>query len=408
MAYCGNSLDSSYRPLNFWPLALAYTGRWMMRCSRAEKYAPSFSGANTTAVANTHEGHKTGFGGRAAVRTCVWPFRSVWADIANAFSRFFSVHPNLSTTGRLDNSRRVSQSRFIFPTSPSEVRNTILNIKNTSRGLDNISSFHIKEILDYIVDALVFKTGVFPKELTSKIVPVFKKGNRSNYRSISILPFFRKVLEKLIEKRLCSYLQKFNLLSPRQFGFRPGYSNNLALIALKDMIKSKIDEGKFVGCAFIDFTKAFDTIYWPQYAFPEINILWDYWTSITLTSQLLDREQTVCISGVLSHTAVHNIGVPQGSILGPILFLLYINDLPNCLSSINNCLLYADDTTVFASDANLDTLTSLLKNDEKNKLCIYPQKTHYMVFSSPNRVRRTISPIYVNTHAIYPSQHCSF
>lgn len=130
-----------------------------------------------------------------------------WADIANAFSRFFSVHPNLSTTGRLDNSRRVSQSRFIFPTSPSEVRNTILNIKNTSRGLDNISSFHTKEILDYIVDALLFKTGVFPKELTSKIVPVFKKGNRSNYRSISILPFFRKVLEKLIEKRLCSYLK---------------------------------------------------------------------------------------------------------------------------------------------------------------------------------------------------------
>lgn len=188
-----------------------------------------------------------------------------WADIANAFSRFFSVHPNLSTTGRLDNSRRVSQSRFIFPTSPSEVRNTILNIKNTSRGLDNISSFHTKEILDYIVDALVFKTGVFPKELKrSKIVPVFKKGNKTiitNYRPISIQPFFSNVLKKLIEKRLFSYLQKFNLLSPRQFGFRPGYSNNLALIALKDMIKSKIDEGKFVGCAFIDFTKAFDTIY---------------------------------------------------------------------------------------------------------------------------------------------------
>lgn len=182
------------------------------------------------------------------------------------------------------------------------------------------------------------------------------------------------------------------------------------------MIKYKIDEGKFVGLVFIDFTKAFDTI--------DHNILFQKLTFYCITrpplqllrSYLLDREQTVSISGVLSPTTVNNIGVPQGSILGPILFLLYVNYLPNCLSSINNCLLYADDTTLFASDINLDILTPLPNTDlknlidwcEENKLCINPQKTHYMVFSSPNRARCTLSPVYVNTHAIYPSQHCSF
>lgn len=102
------------------------------------------------------------------------------ADIADAFGSFFSVHPNLSTTHPLNNSRHVSQSLFIFPTSPCEPRSTVLNAKNTSHALD-ISAFYFKEIVDYIVDAfahivnLVFKTGVFPKELKRSKVPVSKK-----------------------------------------------------------------------------------------------------------------------------------------------------------------------------------------------------------------------------------------
>ena len=190
----------------------------------------------------------------------------------------------------------------------------------------------------------------------------------ANYRPISILPCFSKVVEKLIEKRLSNYLDKHKLLTPRQFGFRRGYSTDLALIALTDNIKAEIDRGRFVGSVFIDYSKAFDSLN-HSILFSKLSAYGITGPSLELLrSYLHDQKQQVCISGVLSDTQIINTGVPQGSILGPLLFLIYINDFPNCLTC-TACLLYADDTTVYTSDNDINALTDRLNNELNNINC---------------------------------------
>lgn len=348
------------------------------------------------------------------------------SDIANAFSSFFSETSSLSTSTHIvNNIARASHSFFLYPATPVEVRATISNLKNTSPGHDKIHATCIKENVDAISDIfthvvnLIFKSGVFPRELKkSLITPVFKKGDKAlmnNYRPISILPFFSKVIEKIVEKRLSSYLNKFNLLTPRQFGFRPGLSTNLALIALTDYIKLEIDNGKFVGGIFIDFTKAFDTIN-HDILFSKLALYGINGPPLQLLRNfLLNREQIINISGTLSDTKTTNLGVPQGSILGPLLFLLYINDLPSCLK-LSNCLLYADDTTIYSSHSSIDVLTRNLNIDisnicswsQSNGLIINPSKTKFVVFSSRLMPLTSFAPIYINSDAIPPSDHCSF
>lgn len=252
----------------------------------------------------------------------------------------------------------------------------------------------------------------------SKIIPVYKKGDTTslaNYRPRSILPCFSKVVEKLIEKRLSNYLDKHKLLTPRQFGFPRGYSTDLALIALTDTIKAEIDRGRFVGSVFIDYSKAFDSLN-DSILFSKLNAYGITGPSLELLrSYLHDRQQQVCVSGVLSDTQIINTGVPQGSILGPLLFLIYINDFPNCLTS-TACLLYADDTTVYTSDNDINALTDRLNNElnninywcRKNKLLMNLKKTKYMVFSSHSKPRSNIVPVYIGSHPIPASNECSF
>lgn len=133
--------------------------------------------------------------------------------------------------------------------------------------------------------------------------------------------------------------------SNKQFGFRPGYSTELAMISLTEEIKYAIDSGSVVGGVFLDLSKAFDSI--------SHDILFQKLESIGVSgvplelirNYLRDQEQVVYVSGTFSNPQTINIGVPQGSILGALLFLIYINDLPQCLAH-SSCILYADDTTI--------------------------------------------------------------
>ena len=194
--------------------------------------------------------------------------------------------------------------------------------------------------LTYIFD-LSISTGVFVDNWKdARVIPIYKEDDRrtlGNYRPISILPIVIKVFEKEVFKQLYKHLNDNNLISKFQSGFRPGHSTITAFIQMCDNWYENMNNGKLTGVVFIDIRKAFDSI--------DHAILLQKLAYYGV-SQL---EQQQChVNGSLSTKREIICGVPQGSILGPLLFLIYINDLPNCLKKTAPCL-YADDTQIFAS-----------------------------------------------------------
>lgn len=346
-------------------------------------------------------------------------------DIANAFSDYFSNLPTAGQSVATVNMCRSSHNFYLFPVTPDEVRATLLTLKDTSAGLDNVCAYHLKLVahcvsvpLSIIINK-IFALGIFPSFLKrAKIIPVFKKGDKhliSNYRPISILSSLSKVIEKLFANRLNNYLTKFNILRPCQFGFRSGSSTNLALLSLTDFIKKSFDLGMIVGSVFLDFTKAFDTI--------NHDILFQKLESYGLTGPalnflknfLINREGSVCVNNAYSMPKIINQGVPQGSILGPLLFIIYINDLADSINA-SHCVLYADDTTVSSADKCLSNLTYnlniVLTKVTKwcliNHLIINPSKTKFMIFRPPQKRVSYIPTISLFSNTISPCDSVLF
>lgn len=178
--------------------------------------------------------------------------------VADEFSNyFFEIFSQEHSTSHC-NLIRSDQSFFLFPVTPADVLTAIVNLKEASPGIDQISARHLKLVVGVICEPLsviinlAFKNGIFPNSLkvAKVIIPVYKKGDRlsvSNYRLICILSSLSKVIEKLFIIRLSKYLQKIHLLNPCQFGFREVSSTNLALLSLTDYIKRSIDSGCVVG-----------------------------------------------------------------------------------------------------------------------------------------------------------------
>lgn len=202
---------------------------------------------------------------------------------------------------------------------------------------------------------------------------------------------------------------------PCQFGFRPNFSTEAALIEITDFMKQSIDCGLFAAAIFVDLTKAFDSIT-HDILFSKLESLGVCGPTLALLqSYLADRLQAVECSGILSEYKTVNIGVPQGSILGPLLFLLFINDLPSCLN-FSKCMLYADDTTVYLADSDLSNLTKKLNDDlirlsdwcRNNRLNINPSKTSFIIFHSHHKQITPIPHLRLGTHFIYPSDYTTF
>ena len=291
-------------------------------------------------------------------------------------------------------------SMFFSPTTTEEVMDIINNLKNSnSTGVDNISVKLIKacgSILSPILSHInnhSLVSGIFPDALKiAKVVPVFKNGDAkciSNYRPISVLPTISKITEKIVFNRLSKYLTDHSILHSNQFGFREKLSTSMALLELIDKLTEAADNKLTSIGVFIDLAKAFDTVNHKillckleHYGIRGIPLSWFH-------SYLTNRKQFVVINKFSSDCAQITCGVPQGSILGPILFLLYINDL-NSASKVLQTIMFADDTNLFLTGKSLDTLEEQMNEElqiisewfKANLLSLNITKTSYMIFGN--------------------------
>ena len=324
--------------------------------------------------------------------------------IANKFNDFFvNVGPNLAekipTTDKSPTylMERNLNSMAVLPVTESEVISIIKNLKHSSPGWDSISVDIVKNTysifiqpLTYIMNLSVMK-GIVPMELKiAKVIPLFKANDAmvfTNYRPVSVLPLFSKILERLMYSRLLSFVNKNRLLYSFQFGFRLFHSPDLALICLVDRISSALENGEYVLGLFLDFSKAFDTVN-HEILFMKLEHLGIRDTPLNwFKSYLSDREQFVVYNDTNSSRQRIICGVPQGSILGPVLFLLYINDLAK-VSNVIFSLLFADDSNMFLAGKNPDDLVDTMNVEmvkviewlNTNRLSLNLKKTHFIIF----------------------------
>jgi hypothetical protein len=261
-----------------------------------------------------------------------------------------------------------NKNTFIFdPITPRELEQTTHSLRLTnSCGQDGLSNKLTSLIIDCISLPLsiIFNKSVdlvtVPQNMKiAKVIPIFKSGDNTkliNYRPISILPVLSKILERLIYNRMIKFIDKYSILTTSQYGFRSGHSTNSAIIDLINTVTKHMDSGDKVAGLFIDISKAFNSLdrkilLKKIYAYGFRGVIYNWFSSY-----LDNRFQFVEINGVKSFLALDYLGVPQGSVMGPLLFLLYINDLP-LLSNLCKFILFADDTTVLFHEKSLPRLS---------------------------------------------------
>ena len=288
-------------------------------------------------------------------------------DIAEGFNEYFSnIGPDLSS--RIDSSNynfetyiKNAKSEFaVFqPVTVSQISHLLPGLSgNKATVIDKISCKIIKLAAPVISDSLslTFNQAItlssFPDEWKiARVVPLYKNGQRSipgNYRPISVLPAISKIMERILHDQLCNYLTKFDLFSDTQFGFRNFHSTAGALLDCTNEWYINLDRKMFNLVVLIYLKKAFDTVY-HQILLSKLELYGIKGQTINLLkSYLTNRKQKCQIRNSFSPERHIKCGVPQGSILGPLLFLLYINDLPHCLSKTKPRL-FADDTNLTAS-----------------------------------------------------------
>jgi hypothetical protein len=343
------------------------------------------------------------------------------ALIANLFNNFFTnIGPVLDKKipkSQLDPSSFIKNtcpsSIFLTPCTQEEISKITDNLKNCATGWDNLPSSVIKcnknvfsPLLAHVIN-LSLCQGIFPKELKlGNIIPILKSGKINevtNYRPISLLTTLSKIYERVFCNRLLSFLNKNKILYDLQFGFRDSHSTYLAMLSLMEKIIGALEKGELTIGIFLDFSKAFDTVNHKilltklySYGIRGMAYTW-------IESYLTNRKQFTSYNGSNSPTATIKCGVPQGSILGPILFLLYINDLGS-ISNLLSPIMFADDSNLFMSGKNLPNLSTLLNNEipilvewlRANRLSLNIGKTHAMIFGKTKKQAYPEPNIYID------------
>ena len=306
--------------------------------------------------------------------------------------------------------------------SKERVRKHLAQLKSTkSPGHDNLPPRLLKDGANAIAKPLThiinlsFKTSLVPNKLKiARVIPLYKSGNKAlpgNYRPISVLPALSKILERVAYEQIADHLEKYNMLTSCQFGFRKRYNTELAVTLFTDNIRREMDHGKLTGAVFIDLQKAFDTVEHsiilkklPYYGISSAELIW-------VKSYLKDRYQFVQCGNSRSSCQLVKYGVPQGSILGPLLFLIQINDLTKVVKECN-IQMYADDTVIYVSHKNISVVEEALTTDmaniakwlENNRLIINLKrgKTETMLFGTAKRLHsKSDLKIWMNEHLIH-------
>lgn len=327
-------------------------------------------------------------------------FNEHFVKVGESLAKSIASPPNTSQE-RVRNV--ISESMFVQETTEKELHDIVSHFKGKrSSDWNGFDMSLIKNIIDCIVKPLKYicnlslMTGQFPTKMkVAKVIPLFKSGDKhtfSNYRPISLLPQLSKILEKVFANRLTDFILKHKILCEQQYGFRTNRTTSLALMDFVEQVSNAIDLKQYTIGVFLDLQKAFDTIdhtiLLSKLQGYGIRGLAHNWVK----SYLENRKQYVNINNTNSHFSTVTCGVPQGSVLGPLLFLLYINDLSSVSSKLK-CILFADDTTVFCSGDNLEQLLDTVEKElqllkqwfDLNKLSLHVGKTKCIIFGKKKR-----------------------
>ena len=314
-------------------------------------------------------------------------------DIVNEFSRHFRASITPPPAAPPLGLNPVATSFHFSPIDADVVCNLLSTLEERkATGLDNISSRLLRTVAPAISESLAslfnacLSLGQFPSEWKcTNITPVPKSEDKhlaKNYRPVSVLPVLAKVFESIVHHQLYEYFDSNDLLNSAQSGFRPSHNTQDVVLKTIDDWRIALDNGNFVGTVMIGLSKAFDTIdhsillgKLSAYGVKGTELAW-------FTDYLRERRQRVVLNGVNSDWSDVTRGVPQGSILGSLLFIIFVNDLPDVVEH-STVSLYADDTTLYTSGGDAVNVGLLLEQDiqqvaswiQSNRLLINVTKT---------------------------------
>lgn len=339
-------------------------------------------------------------------------FSTIGEVLANEIPK--RCHPNMSPIART-HSQELSQ---LSPATTEEVLKVCNQLdSNTSSGVDGISTKTIKCLKNLLVEDLsncinrCLELGIFPDSLkVAKVSPIFKSGIRTdpgNYRPISVLPVLSKIFERILYNRVEKYLNSIDFFYSKQYGFRPKSNTLSATVDLITNLKTNIDKKNIALGIFIDLRKAFDTVS-HVILLEKINKIGITGTALDiLKSYLSNRKQIVKIGNHQSQPKPITYGIPQGSILGPLLFLIYINNIGE-IGLKGDITLYADDTSLFYFERSIEKIIANAQTDlnllnewfQNNVLTINVSKTNYIIFKAKNKKISDHDPLILNNMTI--------